>query len=57
MNISVEFYIVIALLCGLICYFFAKEKNLNPFLWFGIGVVFSVLAIAIVSAVKKKIKK
>ncbi len=57
MNFSIEAYIIISLLCGLICYFFAKEKNLNPFAWFFIGVVFSVLAITIAAAIKKKVKK
>lgn len=47
-------YIVISLLSGIVCFLFAKEKNKNPFLWFFIGVIFSLVGILIVLAVKKK---
>lgn len=50
-------YIVISLICGVVCFLFAKEKGKNPILWFIIGLVLSILAILIIALIKKKINK
>jgi len=52
-----ETWIIISLITGIICYLFAKEKNYNPYLWFFGGVVGSFLAIIIIAAIRKKVKK
>jgi len=48
-------YIIVSLLSGLVCFFFAKEKRKNPFLWFFIGFIFSLVGIFIILAIKKKL--
>lgn len=57
MGTITETWIIISLLSGIICYIFAKEKNYNPYLWFAGGFIFSLLAIAVFAAIKKRVKK
>lgn len=49
-------YIALALLSGIVCFLFAKEKGKNPFLWFGIGLLLSVFGIGIALLIKNKKK-
>lgn len=49
-------YFTISLLSGIGCYLFAKRKGKNPYLWFGIGVVFSVIGLIIITLIKDNLK-
>jgi|GEM_PF-2216296 len=55
--LGAEGALTVALLTGLVCFFFAKEKNYNPYLWFAGGFFFSFLAIVIIAIIKKRVKK
>ena len=50
-------YILIALVCGIVCFLIAKEKGKNPILWFAIGFVLSFIAVFIIALIKKRIDK
>ena len=50
-------YAVGSLVLGVASYFIAKYKGLNPWLWFGIGTIGSLLGFLIVLLVKSKIAK
>ena len=50
--------VLYALVFGIICYAFAKERNLRyPILWALAGAIFSVLVILIIATINKKVKK
>jgi xanthosine utilization system XapX-like protein len=50
-------YLVIGLLSGIICYFFAKEKQKNPYIWFLIGFLGSIFSIMIMLLISKNVQK
>lgn len=47
-------YVVIGLICGVVCFLFAKERGKNPFVWFAIDLILSLIGVAIIVLVKKK---
>ena len=47
-------YILIALACGIISFFVAKEKGKNPIAWFIYGLVFSFITIFVIAFIRKK---
>lgn len=58
MSLFTEGGIILSLIIGVICYLWAKEKNLpNPLLWLFGGAVFSIFTLAIIAFIKKKVKK
>lgn len=50
-------YITICIICGIVCFLFAKERGKNPFVWFAIGLVSSLIGVMIIALIKKKKNK
>lgn len=48
------YYLVISLICGVVCFLFAKEKGKNPFVWFVVGLFSSLIGVLIIAMIKKK---
>jgi hypothetical protein len=46
-----------SLICGVLAYFIAKYKGRNPWFWFGIGTIGSLVGLLIVIFIKIKIIK
>ena len=50
-------YLTVCLICGIVCFLFAKERGKNPFVWFAIGFVLSIIGVVIITLIKNKKNK
>jgi len=56
-TVVVLLLLAVALLVGLICFFFAKEKGQNPHKWFATGFLGSLFAGTIIMSIDKKVRE
>ena len=47
-------WIILAIITGIICYFIAKKKGKDAFVWFMTGLIFNLFAVAIIALAKNK---
>jgi hypothetical protein len=46
-------WLILAIVSGIVCYFIAKKKGRDPALWFAAGIIFNILAWAVLSWIMK----